>query len=212
MPSFSSHNPDHDRGDFPVPFPKPPSPVTPTSPLQHFVAELNEVDPPLADPPPPYPSGSRSSRRIRSNTTRSARRAAQVSEDSQISSFHHDSSVESETSPLLGGRRRRSASHSSTIHSVQSLAQTVISSSRTVMSLFQAEPDSCMLPAGPTSDLPFHARAKRYFRPLTQRAYYASLLHLLLINFPFELAAWIYLFVGTLVRFFLAYLRRVIVP
>lgn len=47
--------------------------------------------------------------------------------------------------------------------------------------------------------LPFGARVRRYFRPLARRAYYSALLHLLLFNFPYALAAWIYLFVFTLV-------------
>jgi hypothetical protein len=211
MASTSSLIPDHDQGG-PISFPKPPSPDLPTSPVQHFVAELTDVAPPPTDPPPPYPSGPRTNRRSRANTTRSARRSAQVSDDSQIGSLQHDSGAESETSPLLGGRRRRTTSHSSTIHSVGSLAQTVISSSMTVISLFQADTDACMLrTAGSTSDLPFLARAKRYFRPLMRRPYYAALFHLLFINFPFELVAWIFLFVGTLVSLILPWLCDVAV-
>jgi hypothetical protein len=41
---------------------------------------------------------------------------------------------------------------------------------------------------------------KRYFRPLVQMVYYRSLFHLLVVNFPYALAAWIYLFVFTVVR------------
>ncbi|KAI0076135.1 hypothetical protein K474DRAFT_1645540 [Panus rudis PR-1116 ss-1] len=41
-------------------------------------------------------------------------------------------------------------------------------------------------------------RWKKYFRPVTIRAYYSSLFHLLVLNFPYALAAWIYLFVFTL--------------
>lgn len=40
---------------------------------------------------------------------------------------------------------------------------------------------------------------KRYFRPLWRRSYYLPLAHLLLINFPFALITFLYLFVGTLV-------------
>ncbi|KAG6827172.1 hypothetical protein H0H92_012908 [Tricholoma furcatifolium] len=40
-------------------------------------------------------------------------------------------------------------------------------------------------------------RWRRYFRPLTRRAYYSSLFHLVVLNFPYALAAWVYLFVFT---------------
>jgi hypothetical protein len=46
----------------------------------------------------------------------------------------------------------------------------------------------------------FSRRAwRRYFRPLTRKVYYMALFHLLVLNFPYALAAWIYLFVFTLV-------------
>ncbi|THH31389.1 hypothetical protein EUX98_g2776 [Antrodiella citrinella] len=38
----------------------------------------------------------------------------------------------------------------------------------------------------------------RYFRPMFKRAYYSALFHLLILNFPYALAAWVYLFVFTL--------------
>ena len=193
-----NHIPEYEQGDYCVP--KPPSSDPPAFPVQHFIAELNDVVPPSTDPPPPYPSGPRTSRRARANTARSARRAMQVSDDSQFSSLPPEGGGESETSPLLGRRRPRSTSHSSTVHSAQSLAHTVVMSSRTMMSLFRADPDSSLvLTAGSTSGLPLSVRAKRYFAPLTQRKYYAALFHLLFINFPFELVAWTYLFVATLV-------------
>ncbi|KIM75745.1 hypothetical protein PILCRDRAFT_78548, partial [Piloderma croceum F 1598] len=45
----------------------------------------------------------------------------------------------------------------------------------------------------------FSRRAwKRYFRPMTRRVYYMALFHLLVLNFPYALAAWVYLFVFTL--------------
>lgn len=49
-------------------------------------------------------------------------------------------------------------------------------------------------------DLSWAARWQRYYRPLSKRAYYASLFHLLVLNFPYALLAWIYLFVFTVVR------------
>ncbi|KAL6299739.1 hypothetical protein BKA93DRAFT_829618 [Sparassis latifolia] len=38
---------------------------------------------------------------------------------------------------------------------------------------------------------------RRYFRPLRMRAYYAALFHLLVLNFPYALVAWVYIFVFT---------------
>ncbi|KAI0633486.1 hypothetical protein C8Q77DRAFT_1217873 [Trametes polyzona] len=43
------------------------------------------------------------------------------------------------------------------------------------------------------------ARWRRYFRPLGIRAYYAALFHLLVLNFPYALVSWVFLFVFTLV-------------
>jgi len=43
------------------------------------------------------------------------------------------------------------------------------------------------------------ARIKRYFRPMGRKAYYSAAFHLLVVNFPFALLAWVYLFVFTLV-------------
>lgn len=46
----------------------------------------------------------------------------------------------------------------------------------------------------------FNRRAwRRYFRPLWRKIYWTALFHLLVVNFPYALAAWIYLFVFTLV-------------
>ncbi|KAF8577932.1 hypothetical protein K439DRAFT_518562 [Ramaria rubella] len=184
-------------------FPKPPSPGPLASPEQQLLVEIRDGALPPNDPPPPYPLGPRSSRRGHT-TIRSTRRSAQASDDSQTSDLPYipdnANGGESESSPLLGsgGRhgRRRTLSHSSTTHSVHSIAQTVLSSSRTVISLFQAEPDSNTPVA--SADIPFFHRLKRYFRPMGQKRYYAALFHLLFVNFPYELGVWIYLFVGTL--------------
>ncbi|KAJ4490966.1 hypothetical protein J3R30DRAFT_163628 [Lentinula aciculospora] len=44
----------------------------------------------------------------------------------------------------------------------------------------------------------FSAKAwARYFRPVTRGVYWRSLTHLVAVNFPFALAAWVYLFVFT---------------
>ncbi|TCD64826.1 hypothetical protein EIP91_003574 [Steccherinum ochraceum] len=38
----------------------------------------------------------------------------------------------------------------------------------------------------------------KYFRPMLKRPYYSALFHLLVLNFPYALVAWVYLFVFTL--------------
>jgi len=43
------------------------------------------------------------------------------------------------------------------------------------------------------------SKVKRYFRPMGRKAYYSAVFHLLVVNFPFALLAWVYLFVFTLV-------------
>ena len=40
---------------------------------------------------------------------------------------------------------------------------------------------------------------KWYFRPLVRSAYYKALFHLLVLNFPYALVAWLYLFIFTVV-------------
>ncbi|KAI0708916.1 hypothetical protein C8T65DRAFT_739983 [Cerioporus squamosus] len=45
----------------------------------------------------------------------------------------------------------------------------------------------------------FATRWRRYFRPLKKSAYYSALFHILVVNFPYALFAWIFLFVFTLV-------------
>ncbi len=42
-------------------------------------------------------------------------------------------------------------------------------------------------------------KIRRYLRPLRKKVYYMSLVHLLLVNFPMALIAWVSLFVLTLV-------------
>jgi len=184
-----------------IPFPKPPSPEPYSLSQQPGPAPVGIDDilvvTPSSDPPPPY----RAPRRARGGT-RSSRRTLQASEDSvqSLPTLSHAAEAEgaTETTPLLRGRAR-TLSHSSTAHSVNSLAQTVISSSRTVISLFQTEEDDVGGDTISMTDLPFRDRAKRYFRPLVKRKYYASLFHLFVLNLPYEIVVWVYLFVGTVV-------------
>ena len=86
---------------------------------------------------------------------------------------------------------------------------------QTVLSLFQTEEDVCaedgLLSSGDEGRLVlplqrqhpgFFSRAawKRYFRPMTRKVYYKPVFHLAVVNFPYALAAWVYLFVFTVVR------------
>ncbi|KAH8107673.1 hypothetical protein BXZ70DRAFT_1003120 [Cristinia sonorae] len=128
------------------------------------------------------------------------------------------------------GRRPRTLSMTSTLHSVVSAAP---SFAQTVMSAFHPDLDDdldsdCLedsrLPPPPAEDeqerliyeidieeddqaplLSEHSRPVRrkpwlhkYLRPVFRRAYYSALFHLLIVNFPYALAAWVYLFVFTL--------------
>ena len=110
--------------------------------------------------------------------------------------------------------RPRSHSHTSTMSAAPSLAHTVLS-------LFQVETDdrvylndgvedSQLLSTGDDNgsvqSSQSHSTAffslatwRRYFRPLSRKSYYAALFHLTVVNFPYTLAAWVYLFVFTVV-------------
>jgi hypothetical protein len=135
----------------------------------------------------------------------------------------HDRGEPTETTPFLApsspistsrrlAGRPRAYSHTSTVSIAPSLGQTVLS-------LFVTDDGESdydeELERGPllledghydrVSDISRRHRGgsfaamKRYFRPLVQKAYYRSLFHLLVVNFPYALAAWIYLFVFTVV-------------
>jgi hypothetical protein len=121
--------------------------------------------------------------------------------------------------------RPRTLSYTSTLFSTVSAAPSL---AHTVVSLFLTEPDSD-LDTGSDNEIEsrqllavedsdgarrqcphefdqrrrsaFCSRRawKKYFRPMTRRVYYSALFHLLFLNFPYTLAAWVYLFVFTLV-------------
>ena len=138
-----------------------------------------------------------------------------------------DDDTATENTPLLSTpllrRRQRTVSHSSTVRSnisgSPSFAQTLIFA-------FQPELDSDidLNIASPAQDERRHlcrrrevsepstegldqhaerlsawARIKRYFRPMGRKSYYSAVFHLLVVNFPFALLAWLYLFIFTLV-------------
>ena len=138
-----------------------------------------------------------------------------------------DDDVATENTPLLSTpllrRRQRTVSHSSTARSTISGSP---SFAQTLVSAFQPELDSDidLNITSPAQDERRHicqrheisessaegldqhveslgawARVKRYFRPMGRRAYYSAVFHLLVVNFPFALLAWVYLFVFTLV-------------
>jgi hypothetical protein len=138
-----------------------------------------------------------------------------------------DDEAATENTPLLSTpllrRRQRTVSHSSTVRSNLSGSP---SFAQTLISAFQPELDHDIdfNIASPAQDERRHlcrrrevsestiegqdqhaeslglwARIGRYFRPMGRKAYYSAVFHLLVLNFPFALSAWVYLFVFTLV-------------
>lgn len=145
-----------------------------------------------------------------------------------------DDEATTENTPLLSTpllrRRQRTVSHSSTVRSNMSGSP---SFAQTLISAFQPELDHDIDSNidSPAQDERRHlcrrrevsestvegqdqhaeslglwARIERYFRPMGRRAYYSAVFHLLVLNFPFALLAWVYLFVFTLVGQPFAYL------
>ena len=184
---------------------------------------LEACDVVITDPPPPYPSRERRARTVRSSRRRSGRvQTSDADHDSaRIPSYvDNDNPRESnETTPLISvsgshtvSGRPRSYSHTSTISSAPSFAHTVFS-------LFQVETDDAIqlddgledrqlllsgddngsLQSSHSTAFFSSAAWKRYFRPLTRKSYYAPLFHLMVVNFPYTLAAWVYLFIFTVV-------------
>ncbi|KAL5507041.1 hypothetical protein ACEPAH_6497 [Sanghuangporus vaninii] len=199
-------------------YPKPPTPPLSIRSITETAVPSASV---VADPPPPYPSRERRSRVERTRL----RRAAQLSGESGVGGGSTISSTYSqqlrlsldplsntqsegsplsppedgtETTPLLSPRRRpRTLSHSTGV-STHSIAQTVLSlfgSDEADVNGDAARHDVEEESAAPSS----RKSLKRYFRPLWRRSYYRPLAHLLIINFPFALVTFLYLFVGTLV-------------
>jgi hypothetical protein len=174
------------------------------------------------EPPPPYPSRERRHRRRRTAVESSGG----DSDDHAFLGTAHpppQSPHPDESTPLLGvsspTRRTRTMSLSSAASISPSLAQTVISAFR--MDLDSDGEDGedgeetprdrlavGTLPDDHLSHAPalirhrargWRTRWRHYFRPIGRRAYWSALLHLLVINFPYALLAWVYLFAFTLV-------------
>ncbi|KAJ3506014.1 hypothetical protein NLJ89_g7109 [Agrocybe chaxingu] len=177
----------------------------------------------ISDPPPPYPSRERRTRTPRTHRTHGRTPGSQhtqtssgdtQSDDGRVVPYTDDDVGEpTERTPFLSPRirhtRPRSHSHTSTTSAAPSLAQTVLS-------LFQTEDEVCFgevlddrQQLSPGEDAVsvvssrrgtgFFSRAawRRYFRPVARRAYYRALFHLAVLNFPYALVAWVYLFVFT---------------
>ncbi|KAG5350836.1 hypothetical protein C0989_009059 [Termitomyces sp. Mn162] len=177
----------------------------------------------VVDPPPPYPSRERRRSRASRHPQRQTLPHAQLSsldQDARIpqvpirpqpfSDEHDEDEGEAmeQTGPATPSHTRlgrpRSYSHSSVTSVAPSLAQTVIS-------IFRAEDyeddEACglgeiYLPLSGEDEQDQQnrrqmSRWRKYFRPLACKAYYSSLFHLAVINFPYALAAWNYMFVFT---------------
>ncbi|KAF9444488.1 phosphoribosylformylglycinamidin [Macrolepiota fuliginosa MF-IS2] len=109
------------------------------------------------------------------------------------------------------GGRPRSYSHASTISAAPSLAQNVFSLFQTEDEPYAADDHEERACLGPQEERRHNNSTEerrstgffsvqawaRYFRPLVRKTYYSSLLHLMVINFPYALGAWVYLFVFT---------------
>lgn len=145
------------------------------------------------DPPPPYPSRSR-----RTRNTRTVRRSVVESE------MEHEDDAANESTPLIAGHRRpRSNSHGSILSAVSAAP----SFAQTLVSLFDEDEDGfhhvrldveTAEPTAPPKMFSLHSW-RRYFRPMVRKVYWKSFFHLAVLNFPYALAAWVYLFVFTLV-------------
>lgn len=171
------------------------------------------------EPPPPYPSRERRHRRRRT----AAEGSSADSDDPTFLGTAHPPPHPDETTPLLGvrppTRRRRTMSLSSAASISPSLAQTVVSAFRMDLDSDGEDGEETphdrlavgTLPDDHLSHAPaltrhrprsWRTRWRNYFRPMGRGAYWSALLHLLVINFPYALLAWIYLFVFTLVSAF----------
>lgn len=188
---------------------------------------LGLLDVPTNDPPPPYPSPPRRQRALASSRRHPQRASARISARSTLSSLDSDAvsptlhphffptSGPSETTPLLrtASSRHRANSHASTVVSPTSFTQTVLSfcqdsGSESDVDIFEALRTEHPTDVGHSRDAShgrpgrwsLHNRAwAKYFRPMGRKAYHAAVFHLMVVNFPYALIAWTYLFVFTLV-------------
>ena len=190
----------------PDPSPTPPPPV-------------DACDVVITDPPPPYPSRERRQRTARSSRGRSGRIQTTSHANDNVRPGISSSYVEEntatrepdETTPILSTRPRSHSHTSTTAHAVFSLFQSELDDDDEVY-LHDGAEDRQLLSSGNdngslqsshnshSTGSSFSAALKRYFRPLIRKSYYAALFHLMVVNFPYALAAWVYLFIFTVVR------------
>lgn len=149
-------------------------------------------------------------------------RASHHSHTTTQGSYGDDDAEPTETTPFLDplspqstyrrlAGRPRTLSHASTISAAPSLARTVLSIFHEDVDMFLADDNEGELFIGDLHNERHTGHRKkggffsiagwgRYFRPMGRLAYYRSLFHLFVVNFPYALLAWVYLFVFTLVR------------
>ena len=160
-------------------------------------ALLDDYTPEIPDPPPPYPDPQRRPHRS------SRSRLHSVDSD-------EDRDADSENTPFLLVDRVHATRHSR--QRASNYGSGNASFTQALLSLFRGDDDDevndryagdAYAVDDPDSEIncPKHllrsASWKRYFVPLRRRVYYRALLHLLLLNFPYTVIAWVYLFVFT---------------
>ncbi|KAG9316793.1 hypothetical protein JVU11DRAFT_2857 [Chiua virens] len=142
---------------------------------------LGLLDIPISDPPPPYPSPELAQAKPR------------------LCSIHPRGDIAQTRMPA----QSLLPAHSPT----PSFPSAKISTMTLTVDIFEALSDEHLAQLGADGQarngphcIPgLHKRALvRYFRPMGRKAYHAALFHLMVVNFPFALIAWTYLFVFTL--------------
>ncbi|KAF7980336.1 hypothetical protein HWV62_38761 [Athelia sp. TMB] len=104
-----------------------------------------------------------------------------------VSLFHPDADDEDEGSPSPAGSGNEDDDHTlPALHLHSSRARRAHAQVQTTSSHESSERER------------MRGTWRRYFRPMVRKVYWGALFHLLVLNFPFALVAWIYLFVFTL--------------
>ncbi|EIN12127.1 hypothetical protein PUNSTDRAFT_140973 [Punctularia strigosozonata HHB-11173 SS5] len=205
--------------DYPAPPTTPPFPVS-SLPLPEgthlLVTSVSE------DPPPPYPTPRRP-RRVRRQHQQ--RRPSDHSQQSFPIDVTETSPLLPGSRRTRG---RRQLLRTRTLSESSAAPSTALSVARSVYSFFSTDIDSDSeseeterhqalgeaasalarvdapedappLPASEnTSRTLKKCGIRKYFKPLIRATYWKAIFHLLVLNFPYALIAWIYLFVGTL--------------
>ncbi|KAJ7211087.1 hypothetical protein C8J57DRAFT_1400015 [Mycena rebaudengoi] len=174
----------------------------------------------LNDPPPPYPSSWKANKASESAQISSTDSHSdyETLSPQQASAQEGAEGEPTETTPFLAPRRVFNRPRSGSQPSVFSSTSVAPSLAQTIASIFRDDDDEEEVESGtdggPEDGLLFSAgevpdehtrperfwsrRAwRRYFRPVTRKAYYKSLLHLYVINFPYALAAFLFTVVFT---------------